>query len=124
VTAAFEEVAGRPNVYAYRLLLRESPPLPPPAELTPFGGLDGADVGFDTDVLSDIADAAGQLQDAVEAVNDAVKALEALSALTDLSAGNPVEPIQDEVGSLGGVGEAVGDAVAGMGDVMSSGGGG
>jgi len=34
------EEAGRPGFYEYQLTIMESPPLPPPAELSGFGGLD------------------------------------------------------------------------------------
>jgi len=98
--AAFSEHAGVPDRFGFRLLLRESPPLPPPAEASPFGGLDGADLGFDTDVLGDVLDAAGELQAAVEAVADAVDTLQALAGLADLALGNPLTPMQQAAGGL------------------------
>jgi hypothetical protein len=101
IAAQFQEYAGRPGYYDYHLLLRESPPLPEPAELSPFGGLDGFDLGFDTDVLGDIADMAGDLQGALEAVTDAIGDLEALAGLADLSLGNPLTPVQEEAQGLG-----------------------
>lgn len=104
--AAFEELAGRPGGYCYRILLRESPPLPEPASL---GGL--GDLGFDTDILGDIADAAGALQDAIDAVGAALDALGALAALGDLGFGNPVQPLQDQAGELASIGQ--GAAAAG-----------
>ncbi len=125
VEAEFSESAGRPDRYVYRLLLRESPPLPPPAELSPFGGLDGfGDLGFGDlggvlDSISDIADAA---QSALDAINDAVAQLGALTALADLPTGNPLEPIQAEVDRLSGVGDiaasvtALTDLLGGAGD--------
>jgi phage protein U len=111
--AAFEERAGRPGYYSYELLLRESPPLPPPAELSPFGGLDGFDLGFDTDVLGDIAGLANQLQDAVEAVTGVLDQLQALAALGDLSLDNPLTPVTREADSLAASGN-VGDAGASL----------
>jgi hypothetical protein len=106
VRAEFEEAAGVPGIYHYRLLLRESPPLPPPAELAPFGGLGGFDLGFDTDVLGDIAGLADQVQGAVEAVSGALSDLQKLASLGDLGLGNPLSPIQDETGKLSSVGTA------------------
>jgi len=100
ISAQFEAYAGRPGYYHYQLYLRESPPLPEPAELSPFGGLDGFDLGFDTDVLGDIADVAGQLQDAIDAVTDVLGDLEALASLADLALGNPLTPVQQEGESL------------------------
>ena len=38
---AVEQVVGRPGQYAYTVVVAENPPLPPPAEVTSFGGLDG-----------------------------------------------------------------------------------
>ena len=83
--AEFVEEAAVPDRYAYRLFLRESPPLPPPAELAPFGGLDGVDLGFDTDILGDIASVADQVQNAVEQVAGAVSTLTQLASLGDLA---------------------------------------
>jgi hypothetical protein len=122
VQASFAEHAGLPDRYAYRLVLRESPPLPPPAEASPFGGLDGFELGFDPDalggVLGDVVDQASALQEAVSAVADAVDQLQALASLGDLSLGNPLTPLQDEAGSLSSVadpsaGQALGQALGG-----------
>lgn len=113
VEATFEESAGRPGRWEYYLKLRESPPLPEPAELSPFGGLDGVDLGFDTDVLGDIADAAGKIQDAADLVTEALSALDALAALGDLSLGNPVEPMQREISRLAQAGAGADAASAG-----------
>ena len=111
VAAEFQEFAGHAGYYHYRFLLRESPPLPEPAELSPFGGLDGFDLGFDTDVLGDIADMAGDLQDALDAVTDVLGDLEALAGLADLSLGNPLTPVQEEAEGLGASGgDAAGSA--------------
>jgi hypothetical protein len=119
--ADFRESAGRPDRYEYRLLLVESPPLPPPAELQPFGGLDGVDLGFDTDVLGDIAGAAGSLQDAVEAVGGALGDLQKLAAFGDLGLGNPVEPIQSEAGKVGSVGTAAVSAAGALKTLLGAG---
>ncbi len=105
VEARFTAEAGRPNRYGFQLTLRESPPLPPPAEASPFGGLEGGlDLGFDPgalgDVLGDVMDQAGALQAAVEAAADAVQQISALAGLADLALGNPLTPMQDAAGSL------------------------
>jgi hypothetical protein len=107
IEASFAEHAGLPDRYGYRVVLRESPPLPPPAEASPFGGLDGFDLGFDPDalggVLGDVLDQASALQEAVSAVADAVDQIQALAGLADLALGNPLTPLQDEAGSLSSV---------------------
>lgn len=121
VAAEFRESAGRPNHYEYVLLLRESPPLPEPAELSPFGGLDGFDLGFDTDVLGDIADLAGDLQNAVEAVGDALGQLEALAGLADLAVGNPLTPVQEEGDALATAGSGAAEAAAGLSALLGGG---
>ena len=114
LSAEFVELAGRPGHYDYRLWLRESPPLPEPAELSPFGGLDGFQTGFDTDILGDIADAAAGLQDAIDAVGDALDTLDALAGLGDLGLGNPLAPVQEEGAALATAGTGAADAAAGL----------
>jgi len=122
VESEFVEVAGRPGRYEYFLHLRESPPLPPPAELSPLGGLGDlglGDLGFDGlgDVLGDIADLAEHAQATLDAVNDAIGQLEALASLADLSFGSPVEPILAEGEKLSGVAGAA-DAVVSLGRLL------
>src|SRR6478735_6614166 len=61
-----QAVAGTAAVVGYDIHLVESPPLPPPAEVSGFGGLGEfgiGDLGFDTDITGDIAGltAAGEL---------------------------------------------------------------
>ena len=121
--AMFREQAGRPGRYEYRLLLRESPPLPPPAELSPFGGLDGVDLGFGDleGVLGDIADAAGEIQSAVEQVTEVMGQLESLASLSDLALGNPLEPLQGEGEKLAAVGEAAAAAGGALGKLLGGG---
>lgn len=114
LAAEFQEVAGRAGHYEYLLRLRESPPLPEPATLSSFGGLDGFDVGFDTDLLDDIADMAGDLQNAIDAVGDALDTLDALAGLGDLALGNPLEPVQEEGAALASAGAGAADAAAGL----------
>lgn len=105
VDTEFRETAGRPGVWEYRLHLRESPPLPPPAELSPFGGLDGFDLGFDPgalgDVLGDIAAAAGDIQNAIDAATEALDALQAMAGMAGLAVDDPLTPVRDEIAAAG-----------------------
>ena len=121
VEAELEEHGGRPGYYDYRLLLRESPPLPPPAELSSFGGLDGLDLGFDTDLLGDIADLAGDLQNAIEQVTDALDTLQALAGLADLGLNNPLTPMTEAADSVAGAGAGSGDVASRLGDLLGGG---
>jgi phage protein U len=113
-----EQQVGPTGQVAYALVLAESPPLPPPAEVTSFGGLgelglsDLGIEGFDPaalgDVLGDIADQAGAVMDAVDTALAAVEQLQALASLGDLAnVGNPIRPIADKVGELSELGPAV-----------------
>lgn len=112
-----EQQIGVAGQIAYCMSLAESPPLPPPAELSSFGGLGDfgvGDLGFDPsalgDVLGDIQDAAGGIMDAADAAISAVQQLAALANLADLAnIGNPIKPVVDKVGELGSVGAAVKD---------------
>lgn len=109
---AAEQVPGNPGQYAYTVVLAESPPLPPPAEVSPFGGLDDlgglGDLGFGdlAGPLGDIAAAADAATAALDTAMDAVKAVEGLAALAgglgDLSSlSDPLKPITDKLGELG-----------------------
>ena len=111
--AAEQDVgAGR---FAYSLELAESPPLPPPAELSSFGGLGEfglGDLGFDTDalgsVLGDVLDQAGAITGAIYAALDAVNAVGALASLADLGdLSNPLKPVTDKIGDLSELGGGV-----------------
>src|SRR5262252_671407 len=52
VSFAAEQEPGAGGQFRYLLTLAESPPLPPPAEVSSFGGLDGiGDLGFDAGAL-------------------------------------------------------------------------
>src|SRR3989442_4240548 len=55
---AVEQAVESGGAYAYTVALVESPPLPPPAELSPFGGLGEfglGDLGFDPGAPADLA---------------------------------------------------------------------
>jgi hypothetical protein len=129
-----EQQVGPLGQISYSIVLGESPPLPPPAEVSSFGGLGDfgdlggladlglGDLGFDPgalgDVLGDIADQAGAVMDAVDAALDAVQQLEALASLASLAdIGNPIKPVTDKVKELGDLAPAVqglAEAVAGL----------
>jgi hypothetical protein len=108
---AAEQVVGRPGQYAYTVVVAENPPLPPPAQVSSFGGLDGfGDLGFDGlgDVLDGIADQAGALTGALDSALDAAAAAAQLAGIGDISnVGNPLSPLIESVGAIGGVGGAV-----------------
>ncbi|HEX5414784.1 MAG TPA: hypothetical protein VFZ25_03900 [Chloroflexota bacterium] len=114
-----EQQVGIAGQTAYRIVLAESPPLPPPAEVSAFGGLGDfglGDLGFDAGalggVLGDISNAAGEIASAADAALDAVDKLKSLANLGNLaSVGNPVKPLADQVGTL----KDLGDAMKGLG---------
>lgn len=121
-TFAAEQAIGPAGQTAYAIVLAESPPLPPPAEVSSFGGLGDfglGDLGFDAGalggVLGDIADQAGAVMEAVDSAISAVEQVSALANLADLgSLGNPVKPVTDALGGISGMAPAVakiGDAV-------------
>ncbi len=116
VGAVFEEVAGQPGSWRYRIALRESPPLPEPASLGGFG-----DLGFDTDLLGDIMDVAGDIQGAIDAVSEAIDTISALASLGDLGFGNPVQPLQDAASQLGSVGQGAAAAGQALGTLLGGG---
>jgi len=123
-----EQRVGRPRQFDYHLVLEESPPLPPPATVAPFGGLGGfGDLGFDPgalgDVLSDVSGLAGDVMGAVDGALDAIEQLQALTGLADIAAvGNPLAPVTERVGELSSVGGAVGDLGSAV-DLLTGGGG-
>jgi hypothetical protein len=105
------EIAGTPSRFAYEVALAESPPLPPPAEVSGFGfgGLDDfglGDLGFDTDILGDLADLADQV---ASAVNDALDVIDTLSALANLG----------DLGGIGGVFDPLNAPVEKVGQIAS-----
>jgi hypothetical protein len=121
-----EQQVGPLGQIAYQIVLVESPPLPPPAQVSPFGGLDGfglGDLGFDPgalgDVLSDIANQAGAVMDAVDAAVDAVQALSSLAGLADLAnISNPLTPLASKVGELGALGAPAASLTSALGDIQ------
>jgi len=116
--------AGVPGRYAYELVLAESPPLPPPAQVSSFGGLGDfglGDLGFDTSILGDIADVAGQVAGAVEQAIAVVDTLQSLAKLGDLAVGSGLlKPIEDAVGKVGKIGDAFKKAGQGLASVFGA----
>jgi hypothetical protein len=110
------EIAGFEQLITYEIDIVESPPLPPPAEVSGFGGLDDfglGDLGFDTDIMGDLAGLADDVAGAVDAVMDAADQLQALAALSSIDIGGPLEPLGESVG-------AVSDLASGFGAIASS----
>lgn len=117
------EAAGRPGVIDFRLELAESPPLPPPAQLSGFGGLDDfglGDLGFDTDLLDELGDVAGDIAGAVDGALDALDALGALAGLADFDYEGLLEPVDAVSSSLGEIGGRLGDAVGTLSELFGS----
>lgn len=125
-----EQVAGAASRFSYAIELAESPPLPPPAEVSGFGGLDDfgfGDLGFDPGALGDVMNAieegAAAVSGALDAALDVVGALETLASLGNVAEiGNPIGPLVDKVGELGGVAGDVGELGAGLGSIFGGGG--
>jgi len=121
---AAEQEVGRDGQFRYAMVLAEDPPLPPPAELSAFGGLDDfgvGDLGFDgvQGLLDDVAGQAGALTDALDGAMDAVGALGDLAGLADLGdVGNPLQPLSEQLSSLGNVGPAVSSALGPLSDLL------
>ena len=95
-----QAVAGAAKLVGYELCLVESPPLPPPAEVSGFGGLDDfglGDLGFDADIMDDIAGIAGDVAGAVDAVMEVADQLSALANLGSIDVGGPLKPLSDTV---------------------------
>jgi phage protein U len=114
-----EQHVGPSGQIAYSIVLAESPPLPPPAEVSGFGGLGGlgdlglGDLGFDPGalggVLGDIAAQAGAIVAAADAAAGVLDKLSALANLADLASfANPIKPVADKAGDVGKVAEGFG----------------
>jgi hypothetical protein len=120
------EAAGHPNRFRYEVCLAESPPLPPPAQVEGFGGLDDfglGDLGFDTDALGDIANVAGDVAGAVDAatsVMDKLGALASLADLGDLQLGSFLDPLTSAAGKIGGIADNFKNAAAGISETFST----
>ncbi|QPJ61310.1 MAG: hypothetical protein G3M70_05155 [Candidatus Nitronauta litoralis] len=115
------EYAGQPGQMGFELQLAESPPLPPPAELSGFGGLDDfglGDLGFDTDLMDDLAGLADDIAGAVEGAMDAIEGLQALAGLGDLGFSGDFKPLQDATDNVGTVGKKIGEAGKSLGDLF------
>jgi len=108
------EIAAKPNHFHYEMTVAESPPLPPPAEISGFGGLDDfglGDLGFDTDILGDLEDMAGDIAGAVEGALDVMDQLGALANLDGLDLGSGfLSPMNDAAGEVGQAGGDFKDA--------------
>jgi hypothetical protein len=120
-----EQRVGLANQYACTIALAESPELPPPAQVSAFGGLGDfglGDLGFDPgalgDVLSDIAAQADALMEMADAALDALETLGQLAALADLGQlGDLAKPVTDRVGELSnvaGAASSLGDLLGGL----------
>lgn len=113
-----EQDIGPANQFAYAMALVENPPLPPPAEVSAFGGLDDfgvGDLGFDSldDVLSGVTDQAAAALAAADGALEAAAGLAGLAGLGDLGdTDNPLAPLTDQIASLSGIGETL-DAALG-----------
>jgi hypothetical protein len=117
------ESAGEPDRFDYVISLVESPPLPPPAQLSSFGGLDDfgvGDLGFDTGMLGDLADMAGNIAGAVDAAMSAIDTLSALAGGA-LNVGSILEPMQTATGKLAAIAPQMQKAMSGLSGAFSKG---
>lgn len=118
------EIAGQTNQFYYELTLAENPPLPPPAEISGFGGLDDfglGDLGFDTDILGDLEDLAGDIAGAIDDALDVIDQLSALANLDglDLNAGF-LEPMAGAVNAVGDVASGFQEATRSLTDLFGT----
>jgi len=120
-----EQSVGPAGQYSFTIVLAESPELPPPAQVSSFGGLGDfgvGDLGFDAGalggVLDDISAQAGQLAEMADAALDAVQTLTELASLADLGQlGDLAKPVTDKVGELSNIAGAtasLGELVGGL----------
>ena len=118
---AASEAAGAPGQIAYQMELVEAPPLPDPAIVSGFGGLDDfgfGDLGFDTDIMGDLAGLAGDIAGAVDQAMDAVAALDALAGLGELDLSGPLDPLNGVTEGLARAGRQFGDATRALGGLF------
>lgn len=113
-----QETAGHPGRYHYDLELVESPPLPPPAQLSTGFGLD--DLGFDTDLLGDLTELADELAAAVDDALDVIDQLSALAELGDFGLGNFLKPMDKVFNGMGAIGTKVNADTKTLSDGLSS----
>jgi len=119
-----QAVAGTQNLVTYEICLVESPPLPPPAEVSAFGGLDDfglGDLGFDTDLMGDLASLADDVAGAVDAVMEAADQLAALAALGSIDVGGPLQPLADTIGGVGQAASTFADVTASLSALLGDG---
>jgi len=118
------ETAGEPGRYDYRVDLVESPPLPPPAQLSPFGGLGDfglGDLGFDTSILGDLEDVAGKVAGAVDQAMALVDTLQSLSGLDGLALGGGLlQPVDGAVQGARGLADDFKNATSGLAALFGS----
>jgi hypothetical protein len=115
-----EQIAGEPVRSRYLIELRESPPLPPPAQVSAFGGLDGfglGDLGIDPGVLGEIAGLASDIAGAVDTAMGAISALDDIAGLVDGFNG-VMDPLQGAVDGAAAIGEGFRKATQALGDAF------
>lgn len=115
------ESAAQANSWQYEIVLRESPPLPPPAQVQGFGGLDDfglGDLGFDTDIMGDLVDLAAEVAGAVD---DALGVLDALGSLGNLGSVNGLlKPVDGPVKESASVGGKLSDSLSSLGSEFTT----
>lgn len=129
---AAKETAGNLQRISYRLDLAESPPLPPPAEVSGGFGLDGLgldglgldglgldDLGIDPGVLDDIAGLAAEV---AAGVDQALGAIDALSALASggLDFGGLLDPLKSTTDAVPAIVGKFGEATSRLGALFGS----
>jgi len=115
------ERAGEPGRYSYRVSLAESPPLPPPAQVSGFGGLDDfglGNLGFDTSPLGDLQNLAGNVANAVNGALNVVNALSALGNLDGLSISGVLDPLNNSVSKVSNIGSSLKNAMSSLAGVL------
>jgi len=71
-------------------------------------------LGFDTDILGDLMDQAGQIADAIDQATQLIDQLGALTSLDALSPGGLLEPLDSLAGDVGSLGTQLNDAFDGL----------